>query len=304
MSRPKTILANLMRGQNDSRVEEGSELPRFPVHLNARLKTGAPTRRSGWKHLAQAGTDAYALSFASGSSDYVQIPAHSVHALTPPFSMEILLNPDTVAPTQKVVAFLHASGHPFGFSLIGTDLDVYLTDSALASTTLSATGVAAAGVDLYARVTCNEDGDLDLFVDGATTANDTSAGALAGKTLVAAGGDLVFGRDNGGDYYDGRLDYFRCVRYVIPDSSMAFTRWPTPRAPYMLWDYGGELDANNWVHDRSSHENHGEIVNSTATGTALAVNPAPVQVLESRRDKDNKTRLFVAAGGRIYNAEV
>ena len=303
MARPKTLLANLMRGQNDTRVEEGSELPRFPVHLNTRLKTGAPSRRAGMKHLAQAGTDATSLDFTAVSLHFVQFPAHLVHALTPPFSMELLINPDSVTGTQPVVAFDTVATQPFSFTLDGDDLVVTLYDTTPATTTLTAANVAAIGATLYARVTANEDGDVSLYIDEATTPNDTSAGALAGKTLGTAA-TFLFGKNGTPDFYDGRLCYFRGMRYVVPDSSMAYTRWPTPRAPYMLWDYGGEVDTNDWVHDRSQYENHGEIQNSCGTGAALCVNPAPVQALVSRRDKDNKTRLLVAAGGRIYNTEV
>lgn len=293
---------DLLTGQNDTRVEEGQEIPRWHRVRNARFRTGAPTRRGGEKLLAVSGTDATCWDFTSASSHYVQIPSHTVHALIPPFSFEFLFQPHSVTGTHVISGFRHATDFPWTIYTTGANVAVKWTKSGAGTvTSATTTDPLTINTTAYVRITVNVAGQTKIYVDdvlGVTTAG------LVGETLIAPGGVLYFGRDNGGNYFDGYLDYFRVVKYVIPNSDMGWTRWPTPMAPYMVMDYGGEVDANDWVLDRSPFGNHGEIKNSCGTGTVLCVNPAPVQMIRGRRDGNNKTKVVIAAGGRIYDAEV
>ena len=304
MSRERFRYLDLVAGQNDTRVEEGTELPQWPVVRNTRYPGGVPARRKGRKRIAVCGTDATSLSFVAASSQYIAVPAHDVHALGLGWTMEFLFNPDLVSGTEMLFGFGHATDYPFKIWSANAKLKVQLVPSTGSALTLTSTTTVVAGTSHYARVTRDADDLLSLYMDDSTTAEDTNDGGLNGYDLFAAGGELQIARNNAGNYYDGQIDYFRAMSYVQPDSSMAFTRWPSPRASYMLWNYGGELDTNSWVHDLSQYENHGLGTNTPTTATTLCVNPAPVQLIRSRRDKDNKTKVFIIAGGRPMDAEV
>jgi len=306
----KPIFANLLSGQNDTRVEEGTEFPRWVSVRNARLRDGSLSGRPGMKRVAVCGTDATSLDLTAASSHHVVIPAPAHYALTAPYTLEFLIEPDAYAGTQAVVGFSHATDWPFRVWLDGATIKVTLTDSGGSAETLSLLACSGtAGEQFAGQVKVDADGGYTRTVhayltDGSYSTYPATGTLSIGTTLKAPGGDLYFGRDNGGNYYDGHLDYFRLFRIEAPNFDMSWARWPSPRQDYVVADYGGEIDSNDWVWDRSRYENHGEAVNSPGTGTALAINPAPVQAIRPYLDKDNKPRLLVIAGGRVHSVEV
>lgn len=309
MPRQPFIYPNLLGGQNDTRIEEGTEVPRWVNVRNARLRDGSLSRRPGMKRIAVCGTDATSLDLVAASSHYVKFPPAAQLSMKAPYTIEFLIEPDAYAGTQVVAGFASGGTWPFEVFLDGDAIKITLKDSGGSDTITAHTTSGTTGERFAVQLAVAVGGAYttrvhDLLTDGSYNTTTATGTLTIGDTLLGTAHGFYLGRNNGGNYFDGHIDYFRIYRYVAPDFSMAWRRWPTPQQTYMVCDYGGEVDANDWVLDRSLYGNHGEIQNAATTGAALAINAAPVQAIKQFLDKSLTQRLLLVAGGRVHSVEL
>lgn len=292
-------------GLQTSRVAHGAPMPWFSTFQNVRTNQGAATRRQGMKRIAYVTTTATCFDF-DGTDDSVKIPydARTWGALGTRFTVEWLENADTLSGTHYVLGTLASGSEGLTISRASTSsgtITVVVTDSAAASTTLSATGVGGTGT-LIAGMLTRDGATLSLWINGAVVDTDT----MSATNLLRAPSSTkpTIGAHNDTNFWNGKIDFVRATKTVKSNQRDGWSRHLNPRAEYVLFDYAMEADANNYCIDRSSFGNHADVAGTPSTTTSLAVNPAAIQALALNSDSQLKRRLWAVVAGRIVPVTV
>lgn len=300
MPRRKIYTQTFQEGLSTTGLEDGLRLPRWSVFQNIRLNEGPAKRRLGTQLIDSVASPHTALDMASGSSHHVVVPQYdTVMALKKRWTLGYLFNPDGVVGTQVIHGFAHAADFPIRTYLDGSTLTVDVVDSAGTTVTMTAAGMTAAKtvVDVIRSGTA-----LSLWVNGALADFDM----MADLDCKAPGGDMYFGRDNSGNYFDGLLDFARALSVTLSNQAESQMRLVDPRADVVLWDYPFEIAeaTTKRVNDRSSHGNHGAFVGTPATGTAQTIQVTPVNLIHPYLDEKNRNRVGIIAGAETLLGEV
>jgi hypothetical protein len=262
-------------------------------------------RRGGLRRIARVTSAAVATDLASASSHYISVPYDArVWALGTRFSIEGLVNADSLGATHYVLGRKNATpGVTIHYtSANGGSLIADVWDSGATQTTVTKTGVGAAGTLLAFRFTRNGSA-LSLVVNDASAATGTMSATLA---LRASTDDVLFGANGAGpsDFFDGKVDFLDLFSSVRTGASR-YSRLVNPMAESVLASYAFERDGNGYLLDKSRFENHGTYENSAASGaTALCDNHAPIQAIAPNRDRQGVRRVFVVANGRVLPGTV
>lgn len=255
-------------------------------------------QRLGIVRIGKVAGNFKATDLTSGDSEHYTCAADSrIWTLGKYWTWEALVEPDGVTGTQVIQGFNHASDYPIRVYYNAAVLTVNIVDTDDAVVTLTSGTLTATKTAI--QVTRNGTA-VELKIDNSSVDTDT----VADKVGKAAGGDLYIGRDNGGNYYDGTIDYVRMFNTVKSSHADRLLRLPNPRARNVEMD----LDFNatgTLIYDRSRYENHMVAVNSPTEIATLCHNPAPIRVLSLGIDpQEDKRQLLVLAGGNYFIADV
>ena len=291
---------NFRGGLQTTKTATGLDHHFHNVFQNVRVRGDTAKRRKGYVRVAAATQANTAMDLDSAASEYVEVQKTSLHTLKKYWTAQLLYQPDSVTGTRVLVGWGHASDYPLKLWQDGTTLKADVIDSADATVTL--TSSTTLQVDTTYAVQVKRSGTaIALRLDNVEEDTDTVAD-LDGK---APGGNLYFGRDNTGNYYDGTIDHFTLFDRARTDHADGWKRFADPRAEYVIADYHGEQNADSIVLDRSRYENHGEPKNTPTFGTtALCVPYEPVQAIFPFRDRNNDKRVATMIGGSMYDVEV
>lgn len=300
MSKRKVYTGDFSEGLNTTGKEDGLRIRRWPVFANIRLNEGPAQRRKGIQFIDQCSDPSTALDFQdTGSTDHVAVPkVADIHTLKKRWTCVYLVNPDGVSGTQTIHGFNHATDWPINVYLDDDTLTAKVTDSAGTVVTLTHTVTAIKLVISVIR-----DGtSLSLWVNGAEVDTDT----MADLDCKEPGGDMYFGRDASGDYFDGLFDNAHAFSVALTNQREAQMRLVDPRVDSVLWDYPMEIadTTTRRVDDRSLNGVHGQYVGVVVTGTAQSFQVTPVNAIHDWTDNKNRQRLAVLAGAEMFLGEV
>lgn len=294
----KTYSGGLLGGQNDTGLEEGTELPALRVCRNTRFSLGAVSRRKGIQRVGRTSLvqTAYDLD---GTDDDVTIPLNTtIHTLRREWGMETLLKVDTLATQQSIFGVAHASDYSVRMYL-KTDgkLEAKVQDSAATVTTLVSTSTFTTS-QVLAILLKRKGTALTLMVNGTTEDSDT----MADLDCKAPGGDLYIGRDNTANRMNGAIDFLRVLSFAPSNQNYGKQRLSDPLAPYVLMNYDME-DTDNVSGrccDGSRFQNHATVNGTPTTTTSLSVQSNPITGIYPWLTNEARQRLFIASGKRFY----
>jgi hypothetical protein len=282
-------------GLQTTGLEDGLELPRFQTWQNLRVDQGAAKRRPGQALMAVSLNRNKSLDL-NGSSQYVTIPLlAAVHTLKRIWTFEALVQADSFATNAKtVLGVAHASDYSLlvYFTTAG-NLVAKVQDSGATVTTLTSSTAFSTGTT-YAIQIVRDGTSLTMRVNGASEAT----GSIADLDCKLPGGNLYIGRDNGGLYFDGKIDFVRIRTVALADQSYGLMRLPDGRAIDVLMDYVAQTEVITALfYDRSRFELHGTITASPPVyASALGVQTSPCTALTTWFGPDNRARLFACFG--------
>lgn len=292
----RRALIELAAGLQDVGGEDGQELPRWFRFQNWRIGPGGSiVRRKGVQRFSRAASNNAAYDL-DGSTQYITINKDTrAHTLKRYWTMDTLVKADSFATNAKTIyGVAHASDYSVKmyFTTAGK-LEAKVQDSAATVTTLTSSSTFSTAT-VYAIQLVRDSTALTLRVNGTSEAT----GTMADLDCLTPGGNLYVGRDNGGLYFDGIIDFHRCLSLVLPDQRYGMIRWPYPYEEYVLWDYEMEPEVSGRVNDRSRFENHALVTGSptSAAANALCVSSMPVFGMAEWEDRDARTRLFAPTG--------
>lgn len=286
-------------GLQTTGLEDGLELPRFVQFQNLRVDQGVAKRRPGQQRVAVATNHNQGGDF-DGSSQYLTIPrVAAVHTLKRVWTFEALVNADSFATNAKTIfGVAHASDYSLlvYFTTAG-NLVAKVQDSGATVTTLTSATAFSTGTT-YAVQVVRDGTALTMRVNGASEAT----GTIADLDCKAPGGNLYIGRDNGGLYFDGKIDFVRMRTVALSDQAYGKIRLIDPRAKDVLFCYEMEQFITGVIHDLSRFELHATDSGSPTYGTssALCVQAHPCTALASWFAHDGKVRLLAGFGKDVY----
>lgn len=287
--------ARLLGGQTDTVPEDGN--PGLLEDRNVRYDRGPAQRRKGIQRVARADNHHTVLTL-DGTDDYIDVPLDTrIHTFKRLWTVEALVNPTNFTTNAKnILGAAHATDYSLRlYCTTAGKVEAKVQDSAGTVVTLTSATTFSAGTTLAIQVV--RDGtSLYLRVNGVLEDSDTMAD-LDGK---APGGNLTIGRNNGTDHFVGVIDFVRCILTARADQAYGRMRHPDPLAEDVAFDYCLEDPANSRCDDRSQFGNNGTVNGSPATGTPLTLQTHPITALATWLDSDNRKRLFMAAGNRVY----
>lgn len=284
---------NVPKGLETTRDANSSRLA-WAKYDNSRTAEDSDKRRAGYNRLYRFAAPSVLMDF-DGTDDDVDLSADaSIRPLGTVWTVEVLFQTDDIASTRTILGKNAASKSLKIVHNTSSEVVVTATDTANTDSTLTWTGIAAGTL-------CA----LQIVRDGATLTgylNGTSATTTIHATNTLATGAMTVGSDNNANFFDGRVDFLRILRYAKSNRLDAWARLVDPRTPGVLVDYIFEPDANGYVLDRGALGLHTAAVNGTpATNVApLAVNPMPVLGIASNLDKNFKRQAYVRVAGSIY----
>lgn len=289
--RPRST--DMPKGLETTRDTRSSRLA-WSQYLNSRTADDGDVRRSGMVRLHRFAASSVLVDF-DGTNDVVTLTTDTrVVPFGTVFTLETLFYTDTIAADRVILG--RASASACGITITHTSSGTVTTvveDSAGTTTTLTHTGIAQEIPYAY-----------QLTRSGATLTckiNGTSQTGTMSATLSLRSGAQALGADNGGSYYNGRIDFLRLLRYAKTNQYDGWARLVNPRSPGVVFDYILELDANGYVLDRGPMGLHSTTTGSPASNVApLAVNPVPVLGIASNLDTNSSQKAYIRAAGALY----
>lgn len=295
----KPRVVDFRRGMETTREEQNDDIFSWRELLNSRVDRASLRRRKGMVALTKTTTTATSFDM-DATNDSVAIGYDArVWALStiPSWTLEMLVNCDTLS-SQRVI---------FSRNLAAADVKIYMDstsggrvvaeiiDSSAVTLTLQVTGVAATTLCAI-KLICSNYTSFTLRVN-----DSTATGSLtAGSTIKVTTATLFMGRDDSGDFFDGKYDFARLFRGVRATVADAYMRLLDPYAPDVLADYVCEADSNNYCLDRSRFGLHASVAGAPATVASIAVNPMPVRGLSYAIDNQGRRRVYFYAGPALY----
>lgn len=293
--RPRST--NVPKGLETTRDTSSSRLA-WTQYLNSRTAEDSDARRAGMVRLHRFAAPSSMVDF-DGTDDDMDIPTSDLlNALGLVWTVETLFNTDDISSNRFVLGRRSAAGAPMTI-VHNTSSEVIVTvlDTGAASDTLTWTGIAA-GTTCALQVT-RSGTTLTGYLNGVAKTATMSA------TLSVVNVPLTIGSDNNGSFYDGRIDFFRVMRYAKAHRHDAWARLVNPRVAGVVCDYVFLPDSNSYIVDRSSSGAHGAINGSPTSNVApLAVNPVPVLGIASNLSNDFAQKAYIRAAGALYPAVV
>ena len=290
----KPRIIDWRRGQQDTRLAQSEDFD-LQILQNARVEHSACERRPGMVSLTKVATAGTCINF-DGVDDTVSIPydarVWNLTALSA-WTIEGLCNADDISSERPVMFFsgvikVHQDSTSSG-RIVAT-----VTDSAAADTTLAVTSIGASTLIDWRLTRLGS--AIVLYANGSSTSGTITNGTLATSTTAISVGV----RPGPATYYDGKIEFVRLFRGVKTGNFDTRCRLLNPRAPSVLADHVMEIDANNYVLDRSQFGNHAAAAGTPGTSASLAVNHAPILGITSNHDNDQVPRLYFAAGAAVY----
>lgn len=292
--------AHPYRGLQTTTEEETTEFPALVVAQDMRVAKKVFKRRRGSVRIDRGGSDGDNLDFVAASSMHITFPTNAVHALGKEWTVEGLFSPDGVSGSQYMLGFAHATDWPIQVRMNGNQVEVVVTDTADTTDTITST-TTYSGSDKIGWQVVRNGTALTLRVNGEDEGTATMADLDCKVPSVA----MYVGRDNTGNYFDGKGDYLRAFNFAKTEHVDWLTRYLDPRADHVLWDVPIQKDANELVEERSRFENRGLCVNTpTLTSSTLSHQSSPCHGVRQYRDKDDARKTFIAVGGRLFNVSL
>lgn len=308
MGRVNTHHSDFRSGLQVTAPEQQEGAAGFQKFQNGRVSDGSLKRRGGFVRVGHLVPTIQCGDF-DGVDDYVSFPHDSriwTLSAMPEWTLEGLHKATSYAAVRTIFARNTGTAN-------NVDVKVYmdstssgrlvaeLKDSAGATTTLAVTGIAAGtlvGWQLLKAVS----GTYTLKANAGSASGTLGSGTLKVNTADA----FAIGRANGaGTFHLGTIDYIRLFNYTKTNMDDTYCRLLNSYARGVLADYVIEKDANSDIPDRSPFGITGTVNGTLATtATTLAVNPAPIQLIQSNLTRQNARQLVVVAGGRQYEADI
>lgn len=289
------------RGLQTKHAEEGKASPQdFETFQNVRVAAGGVKRRPGVFRSYLTSSDNTSIIF-DGTNDYLSFGFDSrVHQFGTQFTIECLVLIEARAGSEYIYGNAGAGtpGVTIHVTAAGAVVaNLWDTDATNTTLTSSATYAdnAVIGIQLV-----RDGASLTLRVNNVSVATGTMSATLSTRAPTTA---VTVAANGGTAFFDGQLDYLRGFSIARADHADYMLRWPAPQAPYVLFDYYGELDANGRCLDNSRYGIHSARVSTTGTPlatTALCIQAAPVQAIHPYLNKDGESKVLVIAGGRIH----
>ena len=249
--------------------------------------------------VAQAGT----CFDLNGTTQIVTIPVNTtIQTLRRKWRIDFLVQPDTVAAARTLLGFAHATDWPVQVQFTSSaKVEVKVTDSAGTVVTMTGT-TTLVGTTKYGVSVVRDGTALTVYLDGVSEVT----GTMADLDCKAPGGNMYLGRNNTGEFFDGKYEF--CAAYNAADSYMGdvFLRPLDPKADHVLWSYVCE-DMESTTHrvdDDSRFGNHGAVTAGTSTATSIARQTMPVTMIAPYVDKNAKQRIVIGAGTTLRLAEI
>lgn len=290
-------LFDFKRALQTTRGEDGLPWGDWSTFQNVRVDRESLRRRKGWARVAQLGNDNAALDFVAANSERIDIPLNASHfTLGERWTIDALIEPDVVTGTNPILT-IGTSTQSIALDINSSNARLRVWDEDTTADTI--TGSSTLTVDTVYWLRAVRDGtSLTLYVDNSSEGTATMA---AGKAMETPAGNMHIGYD-GTNYYDGTIDYVRIFSYArtLPDG---LTRFPDPIADGVLADWPMEV-TNTLVKDRSRYGNTGQAINTPTSTTALCRAHAPMQGIQSYKNRSGDGRILLVGGGRIYDVEV
>ena len=285
---------------NTTADENGLPLGDCVDLLNVDLSQGGVGRRGGMQRLGRA-TDARLALDLNGTTQIITVPVNAViHTLRKEWTVRAVVQPDTVAAARTVLGFLHATNFPIQIQFTATaKVEVKVTDSASAVTTMTGTTTLVGGTTYVVEVV-RIGTALTVYLNGASEVT----GTMADLDCIAPGGNMTFGRNNTGEFFDGKFDYCTAYSSSSPLRDEGMLRCTDPKAEHVLWDYWTEVFTLDRIEDGSRFENHGIVTNGTSTATALTVPTMRTNLMAPYVDEDYKARVAIISGNSVRLAEI
>lgn len=289
-------------GLNTSSDENGLPLGQYVDLTNVILGDGGLRRRDGMVRVARA-SNANLCANLNGTSEIVTVPVNTtIHTLRKQWRVSCLVAPDTVNAARTLLGWAHATDWPIQIQFTSSaKVEVKVTDSA--GTVVTMTGATTlVGTTTYAVDVVRNGTALTVYLNGVSE----QTGTMADLDCKAPGGNLYFGRNNTGEFFDGKYEHCWAVNSADTYMGDVFLRCIHPRAENVLWSYVLE-DMESTTHridDDSRFGNHGSITAGFSTATSIARQTMPVSMIAPYTDKNAKQRIVVAAGPTMRLAEI
>lgn len=287
-----------LHGLNTKANEDGLPEPEATIAQNCRFGGGGFERRAGSVRVLVATSTEKSMDFDAASSEYVAAPIDTrVWTLGTKFTIEVLVNPDIVTGARTIFY----AGVTTPSVVLDTNSSSWrwrIWDSAANLTTVT---VGTATVGLLTSIQLVRDGaSLTTRLNNVAGGTGTMSATLSTVTPV---GDLRIARDDGTNYYDGKVDYLRGFAVVRSNHADRLVRFADPKCEYCLFNYGGPASGTT-VLDSSRWENHGEAFNTPTVATTLCHNPAPIRAISAYTNHSRQKRVLVQAGSALYDMSV
>lgn len=301
MSKQRIKLYRLDVGLNTSADERSGFPGVYQILQNVRLSAGPASVRKGMKRVAViAPTSTADIVDFDGSGVTVQaqaLGAPDVWPLGTVWTVEFLCQADTLAGDIYILGDA-VNGTRFSLRIKQTSSNTIVAstrDSGLTTVTLTSAASYPTGAIVAGQVVRNGT-SLTMRINNATEVTGTMS-ALVGDTQVPAIGVL-----NGGNFYDGRIEWVRGFSVAKTNQNDCWNRLVNPRAPDVIFDYVTSIDAGTgYVLDRSRFENHMDVAGTPATTSTLLGNlPVPIQSLSGMLSRAGSRKLVAVARGLTY----
>lgn len=282
-------------GLNTSAGEYTSE----PVLIECggvRLDTGVIRRRPGCVRVASI-THSGTTIDADGVNDRVDLTLTDtrIFPLGTKFTLETLFQVDDLSLDSFILGKSSASS--VGVTIKVTSAGVLtatVTDSGATTATLTISGITTGFT--YPVVITRDGATVTMKISPASS----NSGTIGAATTVALGSPALY-TDNGANWFNGRIGFFRGFKVVKPNMMDALSRLVNPRQPSCLFDFVMQPSAAGLIYDRGPYELHAATSGSPATTSSLVENnPAPVQMIAASAAADGTRKGHLVAGGVSY----
>lgn len=288
-------IVDFRQGLNTSAGESSWPLV-FREFQDYRADGGSAKRRSGSKLISRLVSASEIIDW-DGSNDRCDLIYNGGQNLRTQFTLEWLCKADTLSGDHFVIGKTGATA--VGVTIKQTSSNtmvVAVRDSSANTATLTASGITTS-TTAACRLTRNG-ATVTLYVNGSQAATGT-IGATTTVTLALTS----VGTDNGGSFYDGRVEFWRGFSTIRTGYQDSWARLYNPRTPSCLFDF--VFDSTDFARDRGRHMGHGTYGGSPAsTASLLALNPVPIQAIEQAKDVNADRRFYILGAGKVYPGTV
>lgn len=287
------------RGLTTTRYGRSGRADDFQTFQDVEIDRGGASARKGMVRVGRI-TNSNTICDFDGTNDSVNLVSASPLtgcALTQ-WTLEVLFQTDSTASDRYILG--KAAAGSVGVTIKHTTTPavvVVIEDSAAATTTLTFSSITAG--TLCALAVVRDGANLTAWLNGSTTTGTMSA------TNALAAGVHAFGKNNGANWFDGRIDRATFWNTARTNRKGLYGRLLNPRNPHVLFDYVFEQDSAGDVLDRSKYGLHAQTSGTPSfAGASLANNPAPVQALAMNVRRSGARELVAVSYGRIHTATV